>query len=188
MALEIERRFLVRSDHAVWSSNSVRIVQGYIPQSDGGNLRVRIAGDTACLTIKRHVASGVRNEHNMPLTVTVASALLRTRCTGGIVEKVRHTLVIGGRTWEVDVFEGDNEGLTIAEIELDYVGQPFQLPLWVGPQGRRMKSAGQKSEHVLVIPGGLLATRPHADPGCSVPAHEVDGDLAQDSQVAGRLE
>jgi adenylate cyclase len=134
MALEIERRFLVRSDHAVWSSNSVRIVQGYIPQSDGGNLRVRIAGDTACLTIKRHVASGVRNEHNMPLTVTVASALLRTRCTGGIVEKVRHTLVIGGRTWEVDVFEGDNEGLTIAEIELDYVGQPFQLPLWVGPE------------------------------------------------------
>src|SRR3954470_17183666 len=53
-------------------------------------------------------------------------------------------------------------------------------------QGRRMKSSSQKSEHVLVIPGGLLATGPHADPGCSVPAHEVDGDLAQDSQVAGR--
>ena len=49
-----------------------------------------------------------------------------------------------------------------------------------------MKSSSQKSEHVLVIPGGLLAPRPHADPGCSVPAHEVDGDLAQDSQVAGR--
>jgi hypothetical protein len=49
-----------------------------------------------------------------------------------------------------------------------------------------MKSAGQKSEHVLVISGGLLATRPHADPGCSVPAHEVDGDLAQDGQIAGR--
>src|SRR3954463_12623400 len=52
------------------------------------------------------------------------------------------------------------------------------------PQGRRMKSSSQKSEHVLVIPGGLLATRPHADPGCSVPAHEVDGDLAQDGQIA----
>jgi hypothetical protein len=49
-----------------------------------------------------------------------------------------------------------------------------------------MNSAGQKSEHVLVIPGGLLATRPHADPGCSAPAHEVDGDLAQDGQIAGR--
>src|SRR4051812_29875053 len=51
-------------------------------------------------------------------------------------------------------------------------------------QGRRMKSASQKSEHVIIVPGGLLATRPHADPGCSVPPHEVDGDLAQDGQVA----
>src|SRR3954452_20114829 len=47
-----------------------------------------------------------------------------------------------------------------------------------------MKSASQKSEHVIIVPGGLLATRPHADPGCSVPPHEVDGDLAQDGQVA----
>src|SRR5688500_13925771 len=51
-------------------------------------------------------------------------------------------------------------------------------------QGRRMKSASQKSEHVIIVPGGLLATRPHADPGCSVPPHEVDGDLAQDGQIA----
>jgi phage terminase small subunit len=54
------------------------------------------------------------------------------------------------------------------------------------PQGRRMKSSIQKSEHVIIVPGGLLATGPHADPGCSVPAHEVNGDLAQDGQVAGR--
>src|SRR3954452_21807030 len=51
-------------------------------------------------------------------------------------------------------------------------------------QGRRMKSASQKSEHVIIVPGGLLATRPHADPGCSVPPHEAEGDLAQDGQVA----
>src|SRR3954465_1803423 len=55
---------------------------------------------------------------------------------------------------------------------------------WDDIQGRRMKSASQKSEHVIIVPGGLLATRPHADPGCSVPPHEVDGDLAQDGQVA----
>src|SRR5215212_7167836 len=55
---------------------------------------------------------------------------------------------------------------------------------WAIMQGRRMKSASQKSEHVIIVPGGLLATRPHADPGCSVPPHEVDGDLAQDGQVA----
>jgi hypothetical protein len=54
------------------------------------------------------------------------------------------------------------------------------------PQGRRMKSASQKREHVLIIPGGLLATRPHADPVCSVAPHEIDGDLAEDGQVASR--
>ena len=134
MAIEIERRFLVDPGHSMWSSAGVPIVQGYIPQASGGNLRVRIAGDKACLTTKRRVAPGIRDENNTPIPVAIASALLRTRCTGGIVKKVRHTLVICKRTWEVDVFQGDNEGLTIAEIELDYVGQPFQLPLWAGPE------------------------------------------------------
>jgi aerobic C4-dicarboxylate transport protein len=54
----------------------------------------------------------------------------------------------------------------------------------VNMQGRRMKSSSQKREHILIVPGGLLATGPHADPGCSVLAHEVDGDLAQDGQIA----
>ncbi|MCD6072581.1 MAG: hypothetical protein K0S42_3097 [Microvirga sp.] len=47
-----------------------------------------------------------------------------------------------------------------------------------------MKSASQKSEHVIIVPGGLLATCPHADPGCSAAAHEIECDLAQDGQVA----
>jgi len=47
-----------------------------------------------------------------------------------------------------------------------------------------MKSASQKREHVIIVPGGLLAPRPHADPGCSIPPHEVNGDLAQNGQVA----
>src|SRR5687767_15478849 len=53
-------------------------------------------------------------------------------------------------------------------------------------QGRRMKLSSQKREHIIIVPGGLLAPGPHADPGCSVPAHEVDGDLVQDGQVASR--
>jgi transposase len=55
-----------------------------------------------------------------------------------------------------------------------------------GFQGRRMKSARQKRQHVLIIPGGMLATRAHADSGCSVTTHEVDSDLAQDGQITGR--
>lgn len=110
----------------------MRIVQGYIPQAAGGNLRVRLAGEQAWLTVKRTVGPGVREETNTSIPVAVASSLLHTRCTGGIVEKIRHTLTVGGRVWEVDVFQGDNEGLTIAEIELDHVGQPFALPSWAG--------------------------------------------------------
>src|SRR5690242_16189964 len=53
-----------------------------------------------------------------------------------------------------------------------------------GDQGRRMKSSSQKREHIIIVPGSLLATGPHADPGGAVTAHEVDGDLAQDGQVA----
>lgn len=134
MALEIERRFLVRSDHAVWSSNGVHIVQGYIPQAEGGNLRVRLAGDEACLTVKRTIAPGVRNESNLSIPVDTAAMLLRTQCRGGIVEKTRHRLAVGERVWEVDVFQGDNEGLTIAEVELEYVGQLFAMPSWAGPE------------------------------------------------------
>lgn len=134
MALEIERRFLVRSHHAVWSLDGLRITQGYIPQAGGGNLRVRLAGEQACLTIKRTIAPGVRDESNTPIPVATALMLLHTRCTGGVVEKVRHRLVVGERVWEVDVFQQDNEGLTIAEIELEYVGQPFAVPSWAGPE------------------------------------------------------
>src|SRR3954463_2130938 len=52
------------------------------------------------------------------------------------------------------------------------------------PQGRRMKSSSQKREHIILVPGGLLATGPHTDPGCSAATYEVDGDLAQNGQVA----
>src|SRR3954447_14656321 len=62
------------------------------------------------------------------------------------------------------------------------------LELAIKPQGRRMKSSSQQSEHVLIVPGGLLATGPHADPGCSATAHEVDGDFAQNGQIAGRCQ
>ena len=65
MAIEIERRFLVDPGHSMWSSAGVPIVQGYIPQASGGNLRVRIAGDKACLTTKRRVAPGIRDENQL---------------------------------------------------------------------------------------------------------------------------
>ena len=47
-----------------------------------------------------------------------------------------------------------------------------------------MESSNQKREHIIIVPGGLLATRADADSGCSIATNEVDGDLAQDGQIA----
>ncbi|WP_207460799.1 CYTH domain-containing protein [Azospirillum sp. SYSU D00513] len=134
MALEIERRFLVREGHAIWTSDSVSIVQGYIPLRSGGNVRIRITGQDAVMTIKRWVGPGVREERNTPISFWNAATLLKTRCVGGIVEKTRHHVTVGDHLWEVDFFTGANEGLVIAEVELDHPQEPVELPDWVSDE------------------------------------------------------
>ncbi len=132
MPLEIERRFLVREGHGVWSTDSVRIVQGYIPLPQGWNQRVRIIGDDAEPTEERPVAPGVREEFTRPIAVLDALDLLFSHCAGRIVEKVRHLVPAGGRTWKVDVFLGANRGLVTAEVELDHAHEDIDLPPWIG--------------------------------------------------------
>jgi adenylate cyclase len=54
--------------------------------------------------------------------------------TGVVIEKVRHLVPWHDLFWEIDVFEGDNAGLVIAEIELRHEGQPVDVPAWIGPE------------------------------------------------------
>lgn len=131
MAKEIERKFLV-SDRSILSQlTGVRYSQGYISSDPSRVVRVRISGDSAYLTLKGPSKGAVRPEFEYAIPVGDAAELM-SMCTGLIIEKKRYTLDYNGMIWEVDEFSGDNEGLCVAEIELDSEDQAFSLPPWAG--------------------------------------------------------
>jgi adenylate cyclase len=133
MALEIERKFLVRGDG--WRSRVTgrhQISQAYLSRHDKASVRVRIVDDrSATLTIKSHGVALSRLEFEYPVPVSDARVLMDLR-QGGIVTKVRYLVPHDGFLWEIDVFAGDNAGLVVAEIELPHASQTFSLPSWLG--------------------------------------------------------
>lgn len=133
MAIEIERRFLVRKDVRRHCRDGERIVQGYLPSDGTHTVRVRLSGDCGTLTIKTRKRGPARDEVEFPISADYAARLLREVC-GRLVEKTRYRVDHLGLCWEVDVFEGDNAGLLIAEIELNDPDQIVPLPDWVGAE------------------------------------------------------
>ena len=135
MAAEIERKFLVASD--AWRARVRRkrvIRQGYIANADAVSVRVRIYDDSsAMLTLKSEREGIRRNEFEYPIPKHDAEQLLLL-ARGTIIEKTRHELPANGVLWEIDVFKGDNEGLVLAEIELDFMTQGFVKPSWLGKE------------------------------------------------------
>ena len=131
MGREIERKFLVVSDTWRESADAVRMVQGYLSPGPPMSVRVRIEGNEASLNIKESLLEIGRAEFEYPIPVPDAEAMLE-RCVGQIVSKTRHRVRHGGHVWEVDVFEGDNAGLVVAEVELTSETDVVILPPWVG--------------------------------------------------------
>ena len=134
MGVEIERKFLIREGfESQWKGDVTGIpyVQGYLCRERGRTVRVRIAGPKAYLTIKGEVQGISRPEFEYAIPVEDARAMLLL-CDGPLVEKTRHLIPHEGHVWEVDVFHGENEGLTLAEIELKAEGQKVPLPGWAG--------------------------------------------------------
>jgi adenylate cyclase len=130
MPVEIERKFLVQGDD--WRTDQgVRIIQGYLNRDEERTVRVRIAGAGAYLTIKGKNEGAVRAEFEYEIPVADAEQLLKL-CDGPLIEKTRHTVVYAGMTWEIDEFHGANEGLVVAEIELEDAEQTFTTPAWIG--------------------------------------------------------
>jgi adenylate cyclase len=132
MPREIERKFLLKSD--AWRSQVRRsqpMSQGYL--ASGGNLsvRVRIAGDEAWLNIKAGGFVASRQEYEYPLPLDEARELFAL-AEGPVIEKTRHFVELGGHTWEIDEFHGDNSGLVVAELELDSEDAEFPRPPWLG--------------------------------------------------------
>jgi adenylate cyclase len=127
---EIERKFLV--DTTRWSPQGpgVHLVQGYLSSHAERVVRVRIAGDAAKLTIKgkTHGISRVELEYDIPMAD--AQTMLDTLCERPLIDKHRYTEDVAGRTWEIDIFHGDNDGLVLAEVELASESDVVELPAW----------------------------------------------------------
>lgn len=135
MASEIERKFLVRDEG--WQRGAgpgVTIRQGYIVASEAVSVRVRISGDQAWLNIKGATLGVSRMEFEYPVPVADAEQILEALCNRPLIEKTRHLIDYAGHRWEIDVFEGDNHGLVVAEIELDSENERFEKPPWAGEE------------------------------------------------------
>ena len=133
MAVEIERKFLVRSE--AWRSlatTEASIRQAYLASGERSTTRVRIKNSSdATVTIKSKRAELRRLEIEYPISVLDAEALLSLRHSG-LIEKTRFIVPWRAHRWEVDVFSGDNLGLVIAEIELRHEDETFDRPPWLG--------------------------------------------------------
>ncbi|MBK1734487.1 adenylate cyclase [Halorhodospira abdelmalekii] len=133
MAQEIERKFLITSE--AWQAHAdagQRMRQGYLVGAERASIRVRTAADQAWLNIKSATLGVERQEYEYAIPLTDAEEILATLCTPPLIEKTRYAVRWGAHTWEIDVFEGDNAGLVVAEIELASADEPFERPPWVG--------------------------------------------------------
>jgi adenylate cyclase len=131
MGVEIERKFLVRDRSVLDGSTGVRYRQGYLTRVPERTVRVRLAGDRGFLTIKGRSSGASRAEFEYEIPVADAEALLAL-CEPPLIDKTRHRLAAGSLTWEIDVFHGENDGLIVAEVELESSEQALDLPDWVG--------------------------------------------------------
>ena len=139
MAIEIERKFLVISD--AWRRredgselDGVPYRQGYIPSEGMTTVRIRLQGDEAKLTIKGKNQGLSRAEFEYDIPISDAQQMLDNLCSRPLIEKTRYLRPQGNLTWEIDVFEGDNAGLVVAEVELESEDQPVELPDWLGQE------------------------------------------------------
>jgi len=134
MGDEIERKFLVRGDAWRAEATSSTFRQGFLSTEPERTVRVRVAGDRGWLTIKGVNVGARRAEYEYEIPREDATRMLETLCKRPLIDKVRHTLVVGEHTWEIDVFEGDNAGLVVAEVELSSEDEVFERPIWLGQE------------------------------------------------------
>ena len=135
MAIETERKFLVTGEYKDSAESSTHIIQGYINNEGGRTVRVRIRDDKAYLTIKGPSIDGGLSRFEWETEIPVSDAMdLMKLCVSPIVDKRRYLVPVGSHTFEVDEFYGDNEGLTMAEVELGSAMEEYERPSWLGEE------------------------------------------------------
>jgi adenylate cyclase len=133
MALEIEHKFLIKNND--WKEhirNSATYKQGYLVSDKTRSIRIRTSNNTAWLNIKSATTGSYRNEYEYEIPFSEGIEILNTLCETPLIEKIRHFVPYKQHIWEIDVFDGENEGLVIAEVELSEIGEAFSIPTWVG--------------------------------------------------------
>ena len=135
MASETERKFLVKGDFIHLAVKKTEIIQAYFSSDPDRTIRLRIAGNKALLGIKSKPKgkSITRGEWEYEIPLADAKELMEV-CLPGKIEKTRYNVPAGKHVFEVDVFHGKNDGLVIAEIELESESERFVKPDWIGEE------------------------------------------------------
>jgi adenylate cyclase len=134
MGKELERKFLVKDNSFKELCVGQLYKQGYISINANGTVRIRIVGDKGFLTIKSKGDGIARDEFEYEIPLTDAEEMLQKICQKPFIEKTRYTYNYKGHIWEIDEFHGDNEGLVVAEIELESENENFDPPEWLGEE------------------------------------------------------
>ena len=131
MGKEIERKFLLKDDS--WKSlvQGTRYRQGYLSSTKERVVRVRTIDDKGYLTIKGITSGATRTEYEYEIPLSDSEAMLDELCEKPLIEKKRYKIDHEGVTWEVDEFFGENQGLIVAEVELESEDQEFEKPEWI---------------------------------------------------------
>lgn len=132
MGVEIERKFLV--DHEKWNQvekpEGMIIRQGYMHKEPSKTIRIRVRDKESYITIKGKSHGISRSEYEYKIPLNDGNEMLASFCDA-IIDKVRYCITYAGKFWEIDVFAGDNNGLIVAEIELDNEHEQFDVPDWI---------------------------------------------------------
>ncbi|WP_319549445.1 CYTH domain-containing protein [Desulfogranum marinum] len=134
MGIEIERKFLLVGEAWKKLAQGVRYRQGYLSTSKESTVRVRTIENTGYLTVKGKSTGATRSEFEYEIPVEDANAMLDQLCAKPLIEKNRYKIDYQGFTWEVDEFFGENQGLVVAEVELESEDQFYAKPEWVGAE------------------------------------------------------
>jgi adenylate cyclase len=134
--IEIERKYLVTSldfKKDVFTQN--HIAQGYLNSNPERTVRIRIKGTKGYLTIKGigNESGASRLEWEREIPIEEAKILLKL-CEKGVIEKTRYEVKSGNHLVEIDEFHGENEGLLMAEIELQNEHEVIEKPIWLGTE------------------------------------------------------
>ena len=159
MAKEIERQFVVNTEHPEWNKlkknlSSCQIVQATIHRGEWNKLRVRLVEDSntgkksAAFTFKvskktKKNEPNVRDEYEWEVPYRVALFIMIGH---GEVRKMRYIYRhIDGKVWEFDEYQGANEWIVLADIELSSLDETFEVPAWLGQETTKMKKITNNS-------------------------------------------